>query len=426
MTDPLTPPARRWLLGVVVAGLLGRVALLVFPSYRFDREVFTGWGQALRSAPWSEFYVGTSADHLPGDLVLHGLLAHVADPYDAAGYGLALRLVPLLVDVLVVVLLWRGLGQRFGEVSGASAAAGYALSAGLAMAGTGWGQWDVVSFGLLLAGSVVALRWSSGGWVLAAPLMTWAVLTKPQLALPAAMVMAASPLAALIGRQSLRRWAEEWGLRLTAALSLSIVLAIALVTPFGLSLFGDGPASVRGRMLAALERWPARTMEATNVWMLTQPDPWMHPDSVRVLGLTYQVWGYLLLWSVLAMVVAGWWLRRSNDHAPMAVWAATAVAFASYALTTRAHDRYVFPAAALVWVLVAVSGGKLRVGALAVWVNVLAAAQVGICWYKDSHGGDAVPFVVWQVVSLLVVLTLPVLLSWPAWAGARVGRHRPE
>lgn len=176
-------PRLRWLLGLAV---LVRLALLRRPGHAFDLGTYASWGATLAHRPWSEFYaVAQGPDHLPGDVLLHGLLARgyefLGGTTGSAGYVLAVRLVAIGADLacaaLLVVLLAPRLGRRARLV-----ALGYLLCPASWLISAGWGQWDAVGVSLLLGALVVLTRRPDHWWVGIA-LLTWAVLVKPQLAL---------------------------------------------------------------------------------------------------------------------------------------------------------------------------------------------------------------------------------------------------
>ncbi len=89
-----TPRLPRWLVLAVIT-LISVVRLVISaltPGMTFDVDTFSRWGQVLVDHPLRDFYTfaGAVADHLPGDLCVHALLA-VSRPW----WGQALAVPPM-------------------------------------------------------------------------------------------------------------------------------------------------------------------------------------------------------------------------------------------------------------------------------------------------------------------------------------------
>ncbi len=70
------------------------------------------------------------------------------------------------------------------------------------------------------------------------------------------------------------------------------------------------------------------------------------PDSTPGwLSLSYQVWGFILLALVIAIVLWVVW-RKPNDLA-VTLWGSFVVSYAFFVLLTRIHERYLFAAVPL-------------------------------------------------------------------------------
>jgi hypothetical protein len=124
--------------------------------------------------------------------------------------------------------------------------------------------------------------------------------------------------------------------------------------------FGQGPAELLRLLSNAGQEYPYTSLYAFNIWAI-EPGFWKPDDGLVVWG------GVLLAAACLASVAQLW--RRRDLAAILAVGALTSLAF--YFLPTRAHERYLFPAVAL---LVPFAAARWRV--LPGWIVVSALYAV--------------------------------------------------
>lgn len=450
----------RWRTLVGLAFAL-RLLLALTPGYGFDTRTFRAWGQTLATRPWAELYAREpSADHLPGDLVWHGVLARTfaavdLSPSSSYAYAVALKLVPIAADAVLVALVWvlarRLVGAGDGVAAVQAARGGAVLMAwspALIYTSARWGQWDSVSAVLLLGG--LCCVWL-GRRVWAAPaavvLLTWAVLMKPPL-LWAVLLGVGVWLWPLMASISLRRLAVGGVLAVlaSAATTLALCLPFRVGVAPGLLSFGQ-PWTLVGRAGHAAALWPFTTMGADNVWMLLAGQPW---DPPRDTGWPF-VTGWVLLGIAVVVTLLGvrGWGRGAEPGRMVedrmvegrggssglvgalpgsvvpACWAAAVGVYASFLVLTRAHERYVFPALVLLVVLAALCRLDRRVVWLALAASTLTAinvlqmdvlaAQPPSSWFLRSA-----PYL---VVSLghVVVWVLLVLLPWRRATPGRSG-----
>lgn len=336
---PRNAPRQLALLGLAV---LVRIALLRRPGHAFDLGIYASWGATLAHRPWSEFYaVAQGPDHLPGDLLLHGLLARgdefLGGTAGSGGYVLLVRLVAIGADLLCAALLGALLAPRLGGRA-RFVALGYLLCPASWLISAGWGQWDAVGVSLLLGALVVLTRRPDRWWVGIA-LLTWAVLVKPQLALaagPAVLgLVLADPLVTTPTPRAVTR-------RAVGCLAVGLATVWVLCSPFavGLPALGDR-WSLLERVSFAHNRFDAMTLGAPNVWS-AMPQPWAS-DASRVGPVSAATLGTALLVAVCAAGALPAWRRRSDLLVAVLGWSTTNV-LAFYVLATRCHERYLFPA----------------------------------------------------------------------------------
>ncbi len=345
------------LVALLGAGLLVRLALLPFGGYSYDLLLLQQWAERLITRPLPRFYASRDlVDHLPGDLWLLWLLGRVTDLVapGAAVPQIALKLVPTLADIGIGVLVFL-LGRRLaGPDAGLLAAAFYVLNPASIFLTTIWGQWDSLSTALALIAVWLVIQ-GEAAWALLP--MTWAVLIKPPFAALAPLV-----LLAFVWRHIMPH--TRWGTRrpkepLAASLRelgltavICVLLAGALLLPFDVGL---GPLATRWDLLErlsySLDIYPETTVNAFNLWATPLAGN-REPDAQTLLGVAVRTWGIALFGTTYVLILARYWRRPT---AVAFVWATFAIAFATFMLPTRVHERYLLPAIPLAALLAALA-----------------------------------------------------------------------
>lgn len=273
------------------------------------------WGEQIaRSGPASYYRPGYFADYPPAFLYVLWSLAAL---FDGETLRLVVKSVSIPFDAALSIafaaIVWRGSAAR-----GVLAAALWSLAPGAVIAGAYWGQVDAVGTAVALATLWAASRKQ---WALAGALGGLAAVLKFQFGLALFVV----GIAALI--ESYR--ARTWRPLLAAPAAIIVVLLIGLP-------FGQGPLQLWELLRNAGEEYPFTSLYAFNIWAVS-PGFWKTDDPYVVLG------GIFLGAGLIASVVPLWW--RRDLAALLAAGAIASLAF--YFLPTRAHERYLFPAVAL-------------------------------------------------------------------------------
>ncbi len=368
------------LLVLLLGGLALRltIAYVLFPSSGFETDLATyaSWALTLADHGPAGFYANAGfADYPPAYLYLLwpiGLLARqAADPATMAAD--LLKLPPILLDLAVgytiyrLVLGWAWPGRR-AEAMALAAAALYVFNPVSFYDSALWGQSDAAGALVLLLGAAALIRGNSEG---AAALAVAAALVKPQFG----VVLLPLVLFVLVKRHLFRVGSgprhPPWGPRALAAhlarqqgpLRLLTSALAAGAVFFMLALpFGMGPLEYLERMFGTAGGYGYLSVNAFNAWALvgsggTPPLAgslaWSD-DSVPLLGpLPGVAIG-------AALLVAGflWGTVRGavRDDRWTLLVALTFLAVAFFVLPTRVHERYIFPAVALMPLLAVVSG----------------------------------------------------------------------
>ncbi|MBI2324591.1 MAG: phospholipid carrier-dependent glycosyltransferase [Chloroflexi bacterium] len=305
------------LLGAVAIGVA--VRLLVFGGQGFPSDVgtFMAWAERLAAiGPLSFYEAGYFSDYPPGFLYVLWLVGAL---FDGEVLRLVVKALSIPADIALAYVLFRVVSPSAGPMAGAMTGALWMLQPGPIFAGPLWGQVD--SWGTLpFLGALLAA--GQRRWVLAGALAAVAAMVKPQFGLAAIVVGAAAAVDLLRG--------GRWRPLATFALS-GLGAAVAIAVPFRLT-----PGAFVDLVRSASETYPYTSLYAFNVWSIVG-DFWK-PDAPYVV-----VGGVMLAAGIFASVVPLWWRR----DVAMLLAAGAFVAMAFYFLPTRAHERYAFPAFAL-------------------------------------------------------------------------------
>lgn len=221
---------------------------------------------------------------------------------------------------------------------------------------TGWGgNWRQGQARRLRAVRAVPL------WPVAVPLLTWAVLIKPPLALVAGLLVLYACVRTFLEAPTVGGAIGRTAIAIVLATVLGIATALLIILPFGVGLPGMATRwSVLERARYALDLYPFTTLQAANIWMIKDAHLYRPSDlDGTLLGLSERAWGSLLLATALAwiagVVVRQW---RRAPETTLALWAALATSYAIFMLPTRVHERYFFPVMVLALALAGLEAGR--------------------------------------------------------------------
>ncbi|MEP7041219.1 MAG: phospholipid carrier-dependent glycosyltransferase, partial [Chloroflexota bacterium] len=380
---PLDPATLVVLL--IVLGVLLRTAIggpyLPFSGFRVDVGDFAIWAGRMAAHGPGEFYqAGYLADYPPGYMYVLWLLGGIGELFrPVLGLSITPGLVKvpgILADAGIAWLLFLyarrfgdgWLGSWSGERLGLVAVVIYLFNPGTIFDSAVWGQVDSVGTLVLLA----SLYWLARGWTEAAAAgAVVAMLVKFQFGFLIPVVAVVGIKRHLFGRSSDPDHAGHPDpIRILTSLASGLGTLVLVILPFRLAIWApaDPVHSLVDRFIAASNTYQGLTVNAFNLWR----NPWSGLGDVYrwgcdslppkcadgsgiafVLGSTSVSWQLVgaILFGVAALV-ALWTVARRDDPAGLLV-GALALAVAFFALPTRVHERYLFPALALAAPLVA-------------------------------------------------------------------------
>ena len=319
----------RELIGLAILAAVFAVALVVrllalgLDGHSGDVTIIHRWAERMAEVgPWG-FYEGWISVY-PALLYAYwpmGLLL------DGEALDLAIKGSSIPFDLAIGLLLWLVVRRWAGPGAGLAAAALYLLNPAVIIAGPIWGQIDAAGtlFFLLALLAVVAHRWAASG-----ALSAIAGMAKPQFG---GVVIPVAATAFL-------RWRAGAGPRPLLFAALGGLLAYALLAA---PLLLD-PLRYVDQLWENTSHRPFVSLFALNPWGLLVgfevPEGALGPIGVGLLVL-----------GLVGATIPLW--KRQDLYALLAC--GTLLVFAFYFLPTRSHERYLFPAMALLAPFAAVS-----------------------------------------------------------------------
>ncbi|HYN64354.1 MAG TPA: hypothetical protein VES36_07105, partial [Candidatus Limnocylindrales bacterium] len=442
---PLPRDAVTALIVIIIGGMLLRVlvggVLLPLSGFRIDVGDFTAWADRLAQGGPGEFYDPTYfSDYPPGYLYVLWLLGSIGRALQPLLLGVditaGLVKVPgVLADAGVAAMLFlysrRFLDGKFGAWSGERigliAATVYLVNPGTIFNSAVWGQVDSVGTLAVLA----ALYWLARGWTeLAALGAVVALLIKFQYAFVIPIVAIVGIKRHLLGRSS---EPDHDGrpdpLRVLTSLAVGLGGLVALIVPFGLTLWSpsDPTHGLYEKFLAASDLYKGLSVNAMNLWRNAWSGlgdqlnwgcdaPSVPPDvgCIGGAGVAFNLGSMPVSWQLVGAVlfaavalVAFWQIARRDDGEGLLL-GALLLAVAFFALPTRVHERYMFPALALAAPLVL---QRWRISRSTLTVAVAGAGALAFLLYllPPVDTGDATRST--YRLLLLVLSAAPIVLA---------------
>jgi Gpi18-like mannosyltransferase len=310
---------------LVLLAVAVRVPSLQLTGHLGDVLVVSDWAERLAANGTLTFYRDGGGSIYPALLYLYWPLGVL---FDGERLSLAIKALAIPFDVAVGVLLYAMTSRPAGWAAGLGAAALYLLNPAVILAGPVWGQIDAAGTLAMLAALWAAAR---GRPALAAALAVVAGMVKPQFGL---VLIAVLTIAVIEWRRSRSAESLLWALA-GAAAGYFVIAAPLLLDPITHAMNISNVTTIRTEA----------SVHAPNMWALAFG--YERADTgFGGIGLALMAAGLGL--SLLP-------LRHGRHDLRTMLVVGTFVVFAFYFLPTRVHERYLFPAMAVLAPLAAVS-----------------------------------------------------------------------
>jgi dolichyl-phosphate-mannose-protein mannosyltransferase len=374
----------RALVNLLVIAALVRILGLLGPGHAGDLFAFDTWAEDAARNGLGGYYAAGGDSNYPPMLYL---LWPLGVALDGADLQFAIRTLSIPFDLgLGAVLFFVGRAAAGRERDGILAAGLYLLNPAVILTGPMWGQVDGMGALPMVAALAAVAR---GRVVVAGVLAVVAGLVKPQYGVAAFVLVGLVPF-----------WLRSPdGVRRAALLALAgLITFVAILAPLGL-----GPDGYLQLMGETFGRYPVHSGFAFNPWAMVFG--FNHPDGdwFRV-GTVLEV----------AAIGGSLWLLRARRDLVGLLAVGSLIALTLYFVPTRAHERYLYGAIALLAPLAALVPDLRRpfyaLSAMffATLAYVLANSPYRIVWpVRIADFPD------WAIVLLCALTTMAG--AWVAW-----------
>ncbi|WP_425803554.1 hypothetical protein ACHOLT_18205 [Desulfitobacterium sp. Sab5] len=381
---------------ILCIGLLWRISLATWVTgHPYDLSTFLNWANTAANR-FSQFYTGLSTGRSASDypplyiyvLYLIGKAISISwlSPYAV----LLLKLPSILADILTGYLIYKLAEKHLTWEKSALLSAFYLFNPAIFINSTVWGQVDSF-FTLIIVTAVILLTEQKIG--LAAVFFTAAILMKPQgiIFIP------------VLGFELIRQLKQKnWKIVFKAILA-AMLTTVILVLPFSIN---GGVSWILKLYTGTLGEYPYASVNGFNLYSLFGLN--FVKDTAKGFIFSYHQWG--LIFIVLISAFA-WFLYIKGKDASYVAATAWLLIAGVFVLSTRMHERYLFPAVAL-GVLAFIYLKDKRFLLLTTGFSLTVYANTHYVLFETLKGINTVPFnSVLFLTSLLNVLVLGYLIK---------------
>jgi dolichyl-phosphate-mannose-protein mannosyltransferase len=320
---------------LLLGGFICRLILLSLPGFKVDVDAWFAWAIRMYELGPSHFYsMEIWTNYTPGYLYVLWFLGWLRELFSldtSLFYSVILKLPSILAELILALFIYK-------EVLKASDKKWAILSSILILFNPAfifnsaiWGQID----GLLALFMVLTIYFlTKERSILSSTFFALSFLIKPQ-------TIALLPVFFfyLIYKPSLKRLLE---------ISLPAAFVILLLS---LPFFPNQPITgIINLTRNMVSDYSYTSMFAYNIWGVV--GFWL-PDTTTWLGLSYQLWGYLILVLFWGIILLFFWKKRISFYSLAAL---STLSF--YFFPTRVHDRYIYPALIFLIIVASITKSK--------------------------------------------------------------------
>jgi len=312
------------MLTLLVAGLLLRVAAATLMDGHNDINIFKGWASAAANN-LMQFYAGSrTSDYPPLYIYILYLIGKIAAlPAVSPYYTILLKLPSMAADIVTSYLIYRLAGKYLSLETSVLLAAFYVFNPAVFINSTFWGQVDSF-FTMIIVTAVYLLSENRIG--LSAVMFTAAVLMKPQ-----GIIFLPVLFFELVRQKSFKNFlkAAVWAL----------CTAVVIILPFA---YSKGALWIYNLFAKTTAEYPYAAVNAFNLFGLLGKN--YVRDATAQFLFSYHSWGMIFI--VLTTLLA-WFIYIKGNSRVFASAAGLLLITGVFNLSTRMHERYLFPAVAL-------------------------------------------------------------------------------
>ncbi len=320
-----------------------------FPT---DMACFKGWASAVANDLPGFYTSGMFCDYPPFYLYILfivGKLAKLQIP--GVDFTLLVKLPSIFADAAISYMLYRVASKKTGALTALFIAGAFAFNPASILETSVWGMMDSFFTAFLVLAFILMIK---GRLDLASIVMTCAVLMKPQ-----AVFFLPILLYELIRKKDVKMWA------LSAI--YSVITLLVIILPFSP---GQDPLWIINLYMKTASTYTSASLNAFSLFALLGAN--LKDDSSSFLFLNYNKWGLIFDALILAFSALIYFKAKKRVNP---VFIAILLNVGVFMLSSRMHERYMYPVIALALLLAAYTGSRKILGVYAaatatIFVNV--------------------------------------------------------
>jgi dolichyl-phosphate-mannose-protein mannosyltransferase len=388
-------------IALLLLAFLVRFAFFSNQGYQIDSNDFKLWFQHAAEVGPRTFYSNNYwCDYPPFNIYFFWLFGLLAKSLSAFGTGLALYIVKLpsnVIDLGTAFLIFAFIRKYVNFKQALVVTALYAFNPAVVFNAAVWGQFDAIYTFFLVLSLLLVLQPRRRWTVLAVVAFMLGVLTKPQ-------SVALAPLFVYLALRKL-----NWNLKgIIISLSAAVATVFAVILPFE---WTNPITFISSKYFGAYATYQYTSINAFNIWAFG--GMWI-PDSNGFINSN--IIGWILFAALAAFTI--YFVHKSYKISPecIAFFGAFVLFFGFFMLPTRIHERYLFPAMAmlvLLFPLVKKSRILYVVLTATCFANEAYVLNALVAAYPNAADlrGDPVVFVVSLINSLALLYVLSLMVG---------------
>jgi len=394
------------LLILLFSALLIRMVIgLLAQGFGGDIACFKGWAAEVSSKGMADFYLLNGLrDYPPGYIYVLYIIGKLqmlfSLDWNSSLMLLMMKLPSIIADIISSYIIFRLAKKRVGSYLALGLCSIYALNPAIIYNSAVWGQVDGLFTMLILLMVVYAMK---ERLIVASMIYIVALLMKPQ-----ALIFTPILLLAFIKKRDLRILAYS----ALAAISLFVIL----ILPFSLK---QNAFWIIDKYTSTLNSYPYGSLNAFNLFALIGGN-W-EIDTTKIMTLSYSTWSSI---SIVFTVLFGGVVFFKSKLEGKLPYVAFFTILSVFMLTTKMHERYMFPAIALCLVWYIFSKDKR---AITIFAAFSSTHFINVAYVLNRSGLEGGLFIsstdgVLQIVALINLL----LYFWVVWIGIEYCRNKTK
>lgn len=379
-----------WIFALIIIAFIVRiVAAAVYFGNDTDMTCFLSWGDMVFKNGLQNFYKSDAfTDYPPGYMyvlyIIGGIRHILGVAWNSTTSVVLTKLPAILCDLGIGYLIYR-VGKKYFKNNGAAIiAACYLFCPAIILDSAVWGQVDsVFTLGIALMCYLISEKKLIPSYFVFAI----SILIKPQ-----SLIFTPVLIFGIIDQVFLEdfNWKKFW---------MNLGLGVCAILLIGLFMLPFGFKEAFAQYSDTLGSYKYATVNAYNLWALFGLN-WA-PQTGVFLGITYKTWGTVAI--IATVLVSAWIHYRAKNNPSRYYFTGAFIVTSVFLFSVRMHERYIFPALALL-LLAYASRPRKHVLFSYIVISALSFLNMGHVEfvYDIDHFNAKEPATLWIAFGMLV------------------------